>query len=285
MNDSQALINLLQVEQIEHNIFRGQNSHMGSPAVFGGQVLAQALNAATRTVAKERLVHSLHAYFILPGDLSKPIIYEVDRIRDGRSFATRRVVAIQHGKAIFNLAASFQLKQEGCSHQNKIPKVPLPENLLNVPDLLEKYGNDWPPMIRQFFLIERPIEFRPVEWYDPLNTGKQPARKHVWMRAKGQVLDNQALHTEILAYASDYNLLSTAMLPHGDHANFFNTQLASLDHAMYFHRNVNMNEWLLYAIESPSASNARGFCRGQIFSQDGTLIASVTQEGLMRKRW
>jgi len=284
MKEVKELLDLLELEQIEENLFRGLSHSMGSKRVFGGQVLAQSLNAAMHTVPEDRFVHSLHAYFILPGDIEMPIIFEVDRIRDGGSFTTRRVKAIQKGQAIFLMSSSFQLSQEGFDHHINMPNVSPPEMLVSWEELREKYGEMLPENIRKFLNIERPIEFRPVEMINPALPGKSRPYRHVWMKARGEMPDLKTAHQCVLAYTSDYNLLTTALLPHGHEAAFGNVQLASLDHAMYFHRDFRMDDWLLYAIDSPSASNARGFTRGNIFTRDGKLIASVVQEGLMRPR-
>lgn len=277
------LLEHLDLEQIEYNIFRGDSRSIGSPNVFGGQVLAQSLNAATRTVESDRLVHSLHAYFILPGDLSRPILFTVERTRDGGSFATRNVQAIQNGKAIFTMIASFQLDQQGYDHQIDMPAgIPEPESLLSWDDLLVKFGDMLPGRYKEWLAIDRPIEFKPVEIYNPAERRKQEPFRHIWMRAKGVMPKDKAAQQQVLAYASDYNLLAAAILPHGDTANLGNVKMASLDHAMWFHRDFDMNDWLLYAIDSPSASNARGFTRGNIFTRDGVLVASVVQEGMIR---
>ncbi|TXB63024.1 acyl-CoA thioesterase II [Phaeodactylibacter luteus] len=282
MNDIQALLSLLDLEPIEENLFRGQSRSVGSGRVFGGQVLAQALQSAMRTVPEDRVVHSLHAYFILPGDVAHPIIFEVDRIRDGGSFTTRRVKAIQKGRAIFNMSASFQKEQVGFDHQLSMPNVKPPEGLMSWDELVAQYGGQLPEGIRRFLEVSHPIEFRPVERVHPMLSGKQQPLRHVWMRSKGEMPPARRAHQAVLAYASDYNLLTTALLPHGDLAAQTQVQLASLDHAMWFHRPFRADEWLLYAIDSPSASNARGFTRGSIFNQQGQLVASVVQEGLIR---
>lgn len=284
MKEITELIDLLDLEKIEENIFRGQSTSIGSKRVFGGQVLAQALNAAIRTAPKDRFVHSLHAYFILPGDIAQPIIFNVDRIRDGGSFTTRRVMAIQKGQAIFLMAVSFQLEQEGFDHHVNMPNVSGPEHLVSWDDIAEKYSENLPDNIRRFLNIERPIDFKPVELVNPALPGKSQPFRHVWMKPKGGIPDDRGLHQTALAYASDYNLLTTALLPHGNEASFGNVQLASLDHAMWFHRDFRWDDWVLYAIDSPSSSNARGFTRGNIFTKDGRLIASVVQEGLVRPK-
>lgn len=284
MKDIKDLLKLLDLEKIEVNLFRGESSSVGSSRVFGGQVLAQSLNAAIRTTPADRFVHSLHAYFILPGNLDLPIIFQVDRIRDGGSFTTRRVKAIQNGEAIFLMAASFQLDQEGFDHKIKMPNVSPPDVLVSWEDMAKQYGEMLPKNILKFLNIERPIEFRPVELINPALGGKSSPFRHVWMKAKGKMPDDRVMHQSVLAYSSDYNLLTTALLPHGRDASFQNVQLASLDHAMWFHRPFRMDDWLLYAIDSPSSSNARGFTRGNIFTRDGELVASVVQEGLIRPR-
>lgn len=282
MKQVSELIALLQLEQIEDNLFRGQSRSVGSNRVFGGQVLAQGLSAATMTVPEDRLVHSLHGYFILPGDMQKPIVFEVDRIRDGGSFTTRRVKAIQNGRAIFNMSASFQLPQEGFDHQVLMPNVSPPEDLPSWEGLSKEFGDLLPPNLKRMLDIERPIEFRPVEFHNPLADEKYDPYKHVWMKARGEMSDDKKWHALVLAYASDYNLLTTALLPHGVAADFTKLQMASLDHAMWFHRDFRADDWLLYAIDSPSASGARGFTRGMIFDRQGRLVASVVQEGLIR---
>lgn len=289
MNDISELIDLLDLERIEENIFRGQSYKTPWGAVYGGQVLAQAFHAAAQTVPEERVGHSMHGYFILKGDINLPIIYEVDQIRDGGSFTTRRVVAIQKGRPIFNMSASFQLRQEGFEHQFDMPNVPPPEGLLNDTQLAETRKEKIPEAFK-LYRQNRPIELRPVERYnygmaddDPSPPGA-PTR-HVWMKAKGTISKPMSFHQSVLAYASDTNLLGTALLPHRHKiSGFGDLHLASLDHAMWFHREFSMDEWLLYALDSPSASNSRGFCRGNVFNQQGVLVASVVQEGLIRKR-
>ncbi len=284
MKDTTQLQKLIKLEKIEENIFRGQSYKTPWGSVFGGQVLAQSLHAAYQTVPEDRIAHSMHAYFILPGDIHKPIVYKVDCIRNGKSFTTRRVVAIQKGRAIFNMAASFQLEQEGLEHQIEMPNVAPPESLITDQEHAEIYKETLPELY-MFFQIERPIEFRPVEEINLLDRKKHEPFRHVWIKAKGEMSNDKRTHREFLAYASDYNLLSTAVLPHRDEIiSFRQLQMASLDHAMWFHRDFRMDEWLLYALDSPSASNSRGFTRGNIFNQSGQLVASVVQEGLIRKR-
>jgi acyl-CoA thioesterase-2 len=277
-----ALHALLDLEYIEHNIFRAESVDIGSGTVFGGQALAQSLVAAQRTVDDERRAHSMHGYFILPGDVDAPIVYEVDRLRDGNSFTTRRIVAIQHGRAIFNMAASFQAPETGATHQAEMPDVPGPEALPRELELVRAVEDQIPEDLRSLYTRERPIEFRPVDPVDPFDPATKPPSHHVWFRARGELPDDRLLHQSVLAYASDYGLLSTALRPHGLSFVQPDLQLASLDHALWFHRPVRADDWLLYATDSPSAAGARGFTRGQIFAQDGTLVASVAQEGLMR---
>ena len=283
IKDITSLLASIDLEYVEENIFKGQNHDIGIRHVFGGQVLSQALQAATLTVPLDRVVHSLHAYFILPGDLSKPIIYLVDRVRDGGSFTTRRVRAIQNGKDIFITAVSFQLEQEGLDHQMPIPEVRPPEELQSDQVLLKQYIDHLPPGF-EGFLTPRPIEFRPINPMDFILPEKKDPVRYVWMKAKGPVPNNPLVHQRILAYASDYNLLTTALLPHQHKVNYTQLQWASLDHAMWFHRKCNIEDWLLYALDSPSASGARGFSRGSIYNRSGELVASVVQEGLMRKK-
>jgi acyl-CoA thioesterase II len=277
------LLSLLDLERLEVDIFRGISPKDRWQRVFGGQVLGQALVAATRTV-DGRICHSLHAYFLRPGDPRVPIVYEVDRSRDGQSFTARRVVAIQHGKPIFTMSASFQVVEQGLEHQSAMPDVPDPDSLKSEREWRSEILNDVPEHVRPWFLRPRPIEFRPV---DPLNRfaeTRHPPRQALWFRAVGPVPDQTALHQCVLAYASDMTLLDTSLLPHGLTLYAGTLQTASLDHAMWFHHPFRVDEWLLYVQESPSASGARGFNRGAIFRRDGTLVASVAQEGLIRVR-
>jgi acyl-CoA thioesterase II len=278
------MLELLDLERIEDNLFRGASRDVGAPQVFGGQVLGQALVAASRTV-DGRLVHSLHAYFLRRGDLSVPIVFEVDRSRDGGSFTSRRVVAVQHGQPILTMSASFQIAEPGLDHQSEMPEAPPPEELRDLGEIEAELLDRIPRKVTGFFRNQRPIEFRAVDPSDYLNPGRRPAIKKVWFRVVGRLPDDPALHRCLLAYVSDYHLLATAALPHG--VSFLELQLASIDHAIWFHRDLRMDEWLLYAIESPSASGARGFSRGAIYTRDGRLVASVAQEGLIRphSRW
>lgn len=269
MKEISELIDLLNLEQIEENLFRGYSKTVGSSNVFGGQVLAQALSAAINTVPNDRHVHSLHSYFILPGNLNLPIIFQVDRIRDGGSFTTRRVKAIQQGREIFLMSASFQSDENGFDHQIAMPKVQEPEQLVSWKDLAKHFGEFLPQNMYDFLNLDRPIEFRPVELYNPAVPEKREPFRHIWMKSIGEMPGNSKFHPLVLAYASDYNLLTSALLPHGKEGSIPKLQLASLDHAMWFHRPFRMDDWLLYAIDSPSASNSRGFTRGNIFTRDG----------------
>lgn len=275
------LIALLTLERIEENIFRGDSRDIGSPQVFGGQVLGQALSAAQHTV-ESRVAHSLHAYFLRRGDINAPIIYEVDRARDGGSFSNRRVVAIQHGRPIFNLAASFQRPEVGLEHQADMPEVPGPDGLKDLTEVASELLEKIPLKMRRYLTDKRPFEFRPVRPFNFTEPEKLPPVKHVWIRAVDKLPRDQALHQNLLAYVSDYELLSTATLPHGLVFGRGTIIMASLDHALWFHRNFAVDQWLLYSMDSPSASGVRGFSRGQLFTEDGVLVASTVQEGLVR---
>jgi acyl-CoA thioesterase-2 len=277
------LIALLDLEKIEENIFRGISPKDRSQRVFGGQVLGQALVAAGRTV-ENRVCHSLHAYFLVAGDPKVPILYEVDRSRDGSSFSARRVVAIQHGRQIFNMSVSFQIVEPGLEHQIDAPVVPGPDDLPSEDDFRRQMADKIPADYREHFLRPRPIELRPVDRADIFAPQKRPPRQSVWVRATGALPDDIALNQCILAYASDMTLLDTSLLPHGIGWFQDDIQIASIDHAMWFHRPFRADQWLLYVQDSPSASGARGFNRGLIYAQDGRLVASVAQEGLMRVR-
>ena len=275
------VLRLLDLELIEEDIFRGLSAEGRIQRVFGGQVLGQALVAAARTVESSRICHSLHAYFLRPGDPRVPILYEVDRSRDGHSFSVRRVVAIQHGKQIFILAASFQTVEEGFTHQFPMPEVPAPETLEDGTEVLRRLSGGLPEGLRDWLTRARAFRTRPVMVDPPGDRPPRPPFDNVWFRAAAPVPDSLA--QPLLAFASDATLLSTSLLPHGK-SIFSALQVASLDHAMWFHRPFRFDDWLLYAQDSPSASGARGFNRGAIFTRDGTLIASVAQEGLIRPR-
>jgi len=277
------LLEHLRLERLEDNLFRGDSRDVGSNRVFGGQVLGQALNAAAYTV-DSRVVHSLHAYFLRAGDIHAPIVYDVDRARDGRSFTNRRVVAIQHGRPIFNLAASFQIEEAGLEHQHAMLDVPGPDSLKDLMTYSREFEGEIPDNLRRLFAHQRPFEFRPVQKPLFLSTEKRPPRQQLWFRAVDKLPDDEQLHRSLLAYVSDYHLLVTALLPHGIPFPTSSIQTASLDHAMWFHRPVRVDEWLLYDVYSPNASSARGFARGYVFSRDGVLLASDAQEGLIRQR-
>lgn len=276
--DVESLLSTLDLEQLEINLFRGHSPQNGWKRVFGGQVVGQALVAAMHTV-DGRPPHSLHAYFLLGGDPVAPIIYEVDRIRDGGSFTTRRVVAIQHGQAIFSMGVSFHIREEGFSHQIAMPSVPDPETLPTEGEFAEQI----PESMRGMWTRERSIEMRPAVTQLPAGKGLPPVQ-NIWFRTRDRLPDDLALHQVILAYASDYSLLGAGMVPHGGTLFDPGLMVASLDHAVWFHRDFRVDEWLLYAQDSPSAEGARAFCRGSIFNRDGVLVASVAQEGLIRRR-
>lgn len=278
------LVSLLELERIEEDLFRGQSQDLGWGAIFGGQVLGQALSAATQTVDPSRSVHSLHGYFLRQGDAARPVVYEVDRIRDGRSFATRRVVAIQGGRAIFNLSASFQVEEEGYEHQAPLElQVPQPEALVSEQALAQRFADQIPQRLRARALSERPIEIRVVAPRNVFAPTPRPAVHQVWCRAIDPLPDDPTLHRSLLTYASDFHFLGTALYPHGVSWITPGLQLASLDHAMWFHRPFRMDEWLLHTIESPSASGARGLVQGRFYDRQGQLVASSAQEGLMRQ--
>jgi acyl-CoA thioesterase-2 len=279
----EQLLTILDLEPLEENLFRGLSPQAGWQRVFGGQVIGQALVAAHRTV-EGRPAHSLHAYFLRAGDPTVPIIYEVDRIRDGGSFSTRRVVAIQHGQAIFSMAASFHRQEPGLHHQMKMPEVPPPESLPNEAELKTKLIDRLPPQMKAYWERERPIEIRPVDVSRYLTAESRAPTQQVWIRATGKLGDDRALHQCVLAYASDFTLLDTALIAHGRFIFDPRLMLASLDHALWFHRDFRADDWLLYAQDSPISGLGRGFCRGTLFTREGELVASTAQEGLVRER-
>ncbi|RVC56114.1 acyl-CoA thioesterase II [Mesorhizobium sp.] len=277
------LLDILDLEQLEHNLYRGRSPKLDWQRVFGGQTIAQALVAAQRTVEPERHVHSLHGYFMRPGDTKVPIIYEVDRIRDGGSFTTRRVVAIQHGQAIFSLEASFQRDEIGLEHQVPMPQdVPAPDNLLSQRELLGKFGEAVPDGIKRYWERDRPIEMKPVMLKHYTSREKLEPKQNIWIRTTGPVPADRATQAAVLAYLSDMTLLDTSTFAHGRAIFDRDIQAASLDHAMWFHRSHALDDWILYTQDSPSTQGSRGFTRGSLFARDGTLIASVAQEGLIR---
>lgn len=279
------LVQQLALEKLEHNLFRGQSQDLGWGTVFGGQVLGQALSAAVQTVPAERQVHSLHAYFLRPGNVTRPIVYDVDRIRDGGSFTTRRVVAIQDGEAIFNMAASFQTPEPGFEHQSTMPEVVPPESLKTDQQRVAESTQRLPRSFRERATAERPFEIRHVAGPDDLLvTVPEPPQRKLWLRTIDRLPDDPALHRYLLAYASDYSFIGTALLPHGVSWLTPGIQVASLDHVMWFHRPFRVDEWLLHVIDGPIAYGGRALVRGQIFTREGVLVASTSQEGLVRQR-
>ena len=278
------LVDLLSLEAIEENLFRGRSQDLGFRQLYGGQVLGQSLSAASQTVEEARHVHSLHGYFLRPGDAAMPVVYSVDRVRDGGSFSTRRVTAIQMGQPIFTCSASFQYDEEGFEHQTQMPAVVGPQNLPSEVELFQRIADRLPETIRDKMLCAKPIEMRPVTEEDPFDPKPGDPVKYIWFRADGTLPDVPALHKYMLAYASDFGLLTTSLLPHGKSVWQKDMQIASLDHALWFHGNLRADEWLLYAMDSPWAGNARGFSRGNIYNQAGQLVASSCQEGLIRHR-
>jgi acyl-CoA thioesterase-2 len=280
----QDLVALLDLEPIEHNMYRGENRDIGTGRLYGGQVLAQALVAAQRTVGEERPAHSMHGYFILAGDLAVPVVYFVDRLRDGGSFTTRRVTAIQRGNAIFNLSASFHRPEEGMEHQVEMPDVPPPEDLPPELDVIREHAGEIPEALRPILTQDRPLDFRMIDRGDPFDPSPRPPRRGFWVRTVGDLGDDLLAHQAALAYASDYGLLGAALNPHGVGFRDPSLQVASLDHSIWFHRPFRIDDWLLYVSESPVSAGARGFARGTFFTRDGRLVASTAQEGLMRRR-
>ncbi|MFD0862104.1 acyl-CoA thioesterase [Sungkyunkwania multivorans] len=280
------LLNVLILEELNEHQFNGVSKSIGSPNVFGGQVLSQALNAAYRTIRNKRILHSMHAYFLEAGDLELPITFDVGIIRDGGSFSTRRVTAKQGETTIFILAASFHRVEEGHSHQVSMPTdLKQPEELLSWTDVVNQYGAFLPEAMKTFLSIERPIDFKPVQLPNPMDRKDLPPKEDVWFRLKGDASKlDLATKQQVLTYISDYNILSAAMNPHASRAHFGNTQMASLDHSMWYYRDFDFNDWMLFSMDSPSTYGARGFARGNIFTRDGKLIASVAQEGLMRPK-
>jgi len=277
------LLDILDLETLEHNLFRGKSPNVGWQRVFGGQVIGQALVAASRTV-EGRTVHSLHCYFMRPGDPSIPIIYDVDKIRDGQSFTTRRVVAIQHGRPIFSLSASFQVAEDGYDHQIDMPDIPQPEDLPSEQELKEKYLAFAPQNVKDYWSRPRPIEVRPTSLEHYFSNKKLKPQQHIWIRTTSPVPNDHLRSSAVLAYFSDMTLLDTSLFAHGTSIFDKHLQVASLDHSMWFHRKADFSDWILYTQDSPSASGARGFTRGSLYTRSGSLIASVAQEGLIRRR-
>jgi acyl-CoA thioesterase-2 len=281
------LIHLLELEPIEHNIYRGLNRDIGTGRVFGGQVFAQALAAASKTVPEGREAHSVHGYFLREGDTRAPIVYFVDRPRDGKSFTSRRVTAIQHGEAIFHLSASFHVMEPGLDHQVPMPEVPPPEELEDELDVIRANVDRYPEALRAIVTQDRPLEFRrvhPRKLFEPVPSDAASAKRMVWFKLRERIPDALILHQATLAYASDYGFLPTSLQPHGVSWRDPRLIIASLDHTLWLHRPFRADEWLLYVNDSPSAFGARGFVRGQVFTRDGLLVASAAQEGLIRLR-
>jgi acyl-CoA thioesterase-2 len=278
------LLALLKLEVIEKGIYRGQSQDLGFKVLFGGQVMGQALSAAQETVGSDRFVHSLHSYFLRAGDASKPVVYEVEDIRNGKSFSTRRIKAIQNGQAIFYMTVSFQCPENGYDHQDVMPTVPNPDKVPSFNDFLSAHQDELPWGMREKFLAEKPIEIRPIQQYNWLKPEKTDSKCQIWLKTNGDLPDDLCIHSCMLAYASDFHFLPTALLPHGASHLLPNFQIATVDHAMWFHRPFRFDDWLLYSIDSPSASNGRGLVRGQIFNRQGELVASTMQEGVIRQR-
>lgn len=279
----QELLNLHQLERLEVGLFRGECEHLGLPQVYGGQVIGQALSAAGYTVDSDRTVHSFHSYFLHPGDINHPIIYDVEKLRDGKSLSTRRVKAIQHGRPIFYLTASYQGQIEGLEHQEaQMPNVPGPENFPSETQLAQTMKEAMSPSMQNVFCNEKPIEVRPVVVNNPFAPEALPAKQYLWIKANGQLPDDPLLHQYLLGYASDWGFLVTALFPHKVSLFTPKFQVATIDHSMWFHRPFKMDEWLLYVIDSPTSSNGRGLVRGEIFDQQGNLVATAVQEGVMR---
>ncbi|MCL9783086.1 acyl-CoA thioesterase II [Vibrio sp. S4M6] len=276
------LLALLQLEQLEEGLFRGQSENLGLPQVYGGQVIGQALSAARYTVPTDRAVHSFHSYFLYKGDPLKPIIYDVETLRDGRSFSTRRVKAIQYGKPIFYLTASYHIHESGFEHQVEMPQVPGPENFASETELAATLADKLPEKLKKMFCGEKSIEIKPVVVVNPLKPHKEKPKQYLWVRSNGEMPDDLLVHQYLLGYASDWGFLVTALHPHKVSILTPNFQVATIDHSMWYHRPFKMDDWLLYAIESPNASATRGLVRGEIFNRNGELVATAVQEGVMR---
>ncbi len=281
-NVLKELLQLLKLEKIEENVFRGQSQDLGFGNVFGGQVVGQALSAASQTVHIDFHAHSLHGYFMLPGDATKPITYTVDCIRDGKSFVTRRVIAIQNGRAIFSMAASFHKKEQGYEHQDSMPDIDGPEGIESEVEMARRLCDRIPKAIIEKLLCKKPIEIRVVNPIDPFDPKPMPPEKYVWFKAIDKIPDNTAAHRYMLAYASDFHLVGTSLYPHGKTFWSQDIQVASLDHSVWFHSELRMDDWLLYVMKSPMAGKGRGLNMGSIYTRKGQLVASVAQEGLMR---
>lgn len=283
MNQYKALLDILDLEQIEPNKFIGKSLDIGSPQVYGGQVLAQSIQAASHTVDEDRTLHSMHGYFLSPGNMGEDIVYEVETIKDGRSFNTRRILGKQGDRVIYLMATSYQIEEASFSHQEPMPNIVQPESLSSFPEIFAQLAEQFQIKPKGIYSENSPILFHPAEHYDPFAPDKRPAKTHVWFKVNGELPDSKRFRQALLAYASDFNLLMTSLLPH--EVSLFTTpmRIASLDHAMWFHRPVVDDDWILYVVDGPNASGARGFCTGKMYSRKGKLLASTTQEGLIRK--
>jgi acyl-CoA thioesterase-2 len=278
------LLDQLSLEKLEENLFRGQSQDLGLGLVFGGQVMGQAISAAKETVLAEQQVHSFHSYFLRAGKTDRPIVYDVERIRDGRSLSARRIKAIQDGKAIFYMTASFKAREKGFEHQDEMPNAPAPEDLISEQDMALIHTDMLPEYIRDKLVCEKPIEMRPVKFVHPMDPEIEPAKRLVWFKANGKMPNDLRIHRYLLAYASDFNFLPTALQPHGESVLNQDMQVVTIDHSMWFHHDFRLDEWLLYAVESTVASDGRALVRGQFFTRAGKLVASTIQEGLIRKK-
>jgi acyl-CoA thioesterase-2 len=283
MNQIEKLLTYFDLEKIEENIYRAQSLDIGTGRIFGGQVLAQALGAAARTV-ENRQAHSFHAYFLREGDVKRPVVFQVDRARDGRSFSNRRVVVIQHGKPILNLTASFQIDEEGYEHQVDMPIVPMPDELDEKPFLTSKQMESLTPRMRRLLTTQGPFEFRFADEVDPFDLNPAEPIRQIWFKARHKVPEDRALHRQLLAFVSDFHLVATSTFPHPVSYLDPTLQIASLDHAMWFHHDINVNDWLLYDCFSPVASEGRGFAQGKVYTLEGKLVANTAQQGLIRQR-
>jgi acyl-CoA thioesterase-2 len=278
------LLSQLNLEKLEENLFRGNNQDLGTGRVFGGQVMGQAISAAKDTVSENRNVHSFHSYFLLAGETDKPIVYDVERIRDGKSLSTRRVKAVQNGKAIFYMTASFKNREHGFEHQLEMPDVPKPEDLISEQEMSLLHTDTLPDSIRDKLISEKPIEMRPVTFVNPSDPEVESPKRFIWCRANGKMPDDLRIHRYLLAYASDFNFLPTALQPHGVSYLSPGMQVVTIDHSMWFHHDFRLDDWLLYVVESPAASDGCALVKGHFYTREGKLVASTIQEGLIRQR-
>lgn len=278
------LLSQLNLEKLEENLFRGTNQDLGTGIVFGGQVMGQAISAAKETVGENRNVHSFHSYFLLQGETDKPIVYDIERIRDGKSLSTRRIKAVQNGKAIFYMTASFKAREHGFEHQLEMPDVPNPEDLISEQEMALLHSDLLPESIRDKLISEKPIEMRPVSFVNPSDPEIEPAKRFIWCRANGKMPDDLRVHRYLLAYASDFNFLPTALQPHGVSFLSPGMQVVTIDHSMWFHHDFRLDDWLLYVVESPVASDGCALVKGHFYTREGKLVASTIQEGLIRQR-